>query len=131
MKKIAPFVILEMGVMGAAVFFMVLGNILAIGGVEQGTGAATALTLGFAMSVFALLIALLVTATNRDDTEVGDITAVNVFVTPLIVGCLFTIGSFYDEAPHIQTLFLDTQTNSQRLQRCCTRTGKKRRKKLF
>lgn len=108
MKKISPFVILEILLMGAAVVLMVIGNILAIGGVEQASIIALmVLALGFFASIMAFLFALLVSVTNREQTDVGDITAVNMVATPLIVGNIFTLGSFFDELPKTQSVFLD------------------------
>ena len=65
------------------------------------------LAMGFLTSVFYFLFALLVTVTNRDDPDNKDMIFANMVATPLLVGVLFTIGSFLDALPSTQSVFLD------------------------
>lgn len=108
MAKFSPFALLEIILAVAAIFLMILGNILAIGGLTQAdVGAFMVLALGFFASAMYFLFALLVTVTNREDTDNADLIAANMIAAPLLVGNIFTIGSFLDDLPKTQSVFLD------------------------
>lgn len=91
-----------------AIAFLVWGNILGIGGISQtDVLAIMVLAMGFLTSAFYFLFALLVTVTNKDDPDNKDMIFANMVATPLLVGVLFTIGSFLDALPNTQSIFLD------------------------
>ncbi|MHA1146677.1 MAG: hypothetical protein ACTSR8_00345 [Promethearchaeota archaeon] len=105
---ITPFVWIEIGLFVFSGFFLIYGNIMAIGGIEQADPMAmTILTLGFAFSAFYFFIAFIVTWFNRGEQKVGDITLANVGANTLFVANIFTIGSFLDDLPLTQSVFLD------------------------
>ena len=62
---------------------------------------------GFFVSAFYFFIAFIVTWFNQEEKKVGDITLANVGATTLFVGNIFTIGSFLDDFPLTQSVFLD------------------------
>jgi len=108
MAKISLFAVLEVILGLIAGFLLIYGNILAIGGISPTEIVPMlVLTLGFALSVFYFLLALLVTVTNLDDSDNKDMIAANMFAAPLLLGNIFTIGSFFDTLPSTQSVILD------------------------
>ena len=107
-KFFTPFVVLELLLFFLAGGLLIYGNVLAIGGVDQAEPIALIVLLfGFFVSAFYFFVAFIVTWFNRGEEKVGDITLANVGATTLFVANIFTIGSFLDNLPLTQSVFLD------------------------
>ncbi|MHA1275316.1 MAG: hypothetical protein ACTSQS_18075, partial [Promethearchaeota archaeon] len=65
------------------------------------------MVLGIILSIIALSLTLLVTIGTEGESDVDDVAFINALIYPLLVGCVMTIGSWYDNDPVIQSMWLD------------------------
>ena len=63
--------------------------------------------LGMLISAVVFVLALMITIGAKGETEVDDISLINILIYPLIVGDILTIGSWFDANPVVQIYFLD------------------------